>query len=126
MYGIPIKFRAARFGDGKPVFGSLIADYDAGKYFILTDDKLEEVSPISICQLAGYDADGNEVYKSDSVYRKCGNKIFSALILPSLIDDAEEIEDIEVVDFHPSEYEEYRLTDETKKLRPLPVMTGLS
>ena len=64
MYGIPIKFRGMRVGDCKIVFGSLTADYETRKAFILTEDGLVEVIFAGVNQLCGYDADGFEVYCS--------------------------------------------------------------
>ena len=66
MHNVPIKFRGKRIDTGEYVFGDLLQGVvtkivnSFAEYFV---DKE------SVAQLAGYDENGNEVYKSRSKLR---------------------------------------------------------
>ena len=76
MKGVPIKFRGTTVKYKEVVYGDLF--HCDGKTFIMTlaihniagtfETQSDEVNPDSVCQLVGYDANGNEVYEDDIVW----------------------------------------------------------
>jgi len=59
---IPNKYRGIRKLTGKPIYGELYRFSFAT--MIKTDGIFYPVKPKSVCKLAGYDKDGNEIYRS--------------------------------------------------------------
>ena len=73
MKNLPIKFRAKNNFSGEIIYGDLIhhGTKVAVRYQTAPDRyEADIVDPDSVCQLVGYDADGNEVYEGDTVYFK--------------------------------------------------------
>ena len=59
---VPNKWRGAKTNSGEPVFGTLTKS--SYWYAIANKDGIFKVFSNSLAKLAGYDAEGNEVYRS--------------------------------------------------------------
>lgn len=65
----PIKFRGRDLKTGEYIFGFYTTGSGDKPFILVTNAQgqyLREVKPDSVAQLAGYDANGNEVYEGDT------------------------------------------------------------
>lgn len=73
MKGIPIKFRAKSCKTGEYLYSTQVRQHKKN----LSQGYMNDEEVYNICQLVGYDADGNEVYEGDKV------KCYRGFLLPA-------------------------------------------
>ena len=103
-----IKFRGRYVGDyvmdeyiaeGTMLYGGYV-EIEGKPYIIPKDDTAIQVTPESVAQLIGIDANGREVYEGDKVIRIAGDEDFNpekAYPMAAAFDDYAAIRDEEIV-----------------------------
>ena len=101
-----IKFRGHALLDScgesvdKIVYGDIIQEYNVVKVFDWEDGDIYEVTPDSVSQLVGIDANGREVYEGDTVIRIAGDEDVNpekAYPMAAAFDDYAAIRDEEII-----------------------------
>ena len=82
MKNVPVKFRAKNNFSGEIIYGDLLhyGTKVAIRYQAAPNRwEADIVDPESVCQLIGYDADGNEVYEDDILINEKGTEFQAVL-----------------------------------------------
>ena len=86
LKGVRVKFRGKDV-NGTYVYGDLLHS-DCGVTFIhketLPLDNRKRINPVTIAQLCGYDADGNEIYEGDKLFDEEHNTCVTAELYPGV------------------------------------------